>query len=80
MKTIVVSEKGKELSRFIPTGRSTLVGRSPSCDVVMRSKSVKPVHFLVEWVGAGEFDPNLGLWTVVNLKEKLKRIVMLEKA
>ncbi len=72
MKTIVVSQKGKELSRFIPTGRSTLVGRSPSCDVVMRSKAVKPVHFLVEWVGAGEFDPNLGLWTIVNLKEKSK--------
>ncbi len=72
MKTIVVSQKGKELSRFIPTGRSTLVGRSPSCDVVMRSKAVKPVHFLVEWVGAGEFDPNQGLWTIVNLKEKSK--------
>lgn len=72
MKTIVVSQKGKELSRFVPTGRSTLVGRSPSCDVVMRSKAVKPVHFLVEWVGAGEFDANQGLWTIVNLNEKAK--------
>jgi outer membrane biosynthesis protein TonB len=72
MKTIVVSQKGKELSRFIPVGRSTLVGRSPSCDVVMRSRAVKPVHFLVEWVGAGDFDPNQGLWTIVNLTQKSK--------
>lgn len=72
MKALVVYKKGKEVERFYPGKRSNTVGRSPSCDIVVRSKGVKPVHFLLEWIGEGEFNDKLGFWTIIDISESHK--------
>lgn len=72
MKVIAISNKGKELVRFLPSGRTVSVGRSPSCDVVMRAKNVRPVQFLIEWLGEGEFNSQVGHWTILDLSNKTK--------
>lgn len=71
MKTIIISQNGKEISRFIPQARTTVIGRSPSCDVVIRTKHVKPYHFLVEWIGEGSYDPEKGMWTIIDLSQRV---------
>ncbi|MFZ4405118.1 MAG: AgmX/PglI C-terminal domain-containing protein [Pseudobdellovibrionaceae bacterium] len=72
MKTIVISRKEKELARFRPDRRSNLLGRSPSCEVVVRNKGIEPVHFLLEWIGEGEFNAEVGFWTILDLSKSSK--------
>jgi hypothetical protein len=43
------------------------VGRSPSCDIVLRAQGVAPIHFLIEWLGEGEFNPEKGDWTILDI-------------
>ncbi len=46
-----------------------LIGRSPLCDEVLRAPGIQPVHFLLEWVGEGEFNPSEGLWTLFDVSQ-----------
>lgn len=48
---------------------SLLIGRSPSCDQVLRAPGIMPIHFLLEWVGEGEFDSKNGFWTLFDLSK-----------
>lgn len=45
------------------------IGRSPSCDVVLRAPGVAPIHFFLEWVGSGDFDPSSGQWSIFDISE-----------
>lgn len=72
MKALVIELNGRELERFILDQPTLFIGRSPSCDVVLRVRGVKPLHYLVEWVGEGEFDPNRGFWTLMDLTSESK--------
>lgn len=72
MKALVIELNGRELERFILDQPTLFVGRSPSCDVVLRVRGVKPLHYLIEWVGEGEFDPSRGFWTLMDLTSEKK--------
>jgi hypothetical protein len=72
MKALVIELNGRELERFILYQPTLFIGRSPSCDVVLRVRGVKPLHYLIEWVGEGEFDPNRGFWTLMDLTSEKK--------
>ncbi|MGK4422631.1 FHA domain-containing protein, partial [Klebsiella pneumoniae] len=62
-----VGKDGRELNVIHLSGPLLLVGRSPVCDAVVRVKGLKPVHFMIEWIGEGDFDPMLGSWTVFDV-------------
>jgi TonB family protein len=65
MRFIKISMTSLELARA-PVNRPVIViGRSPGCDVILRAKGVRPVHFVVEWIGDGEFKPGTGPWSII---------------
>ncbi len=72
MKALVIGLNGREIERFVLDHPTVFVGRSPSCDVVLRVKGVKPLHYLIEWVGEGQFDANKGFWTLLDLSTEKK--------
>jgi hypothetical protein len=72
MKVLLLYKKGKEVERFYPQKRSNLIGRSPSCDFVVRAKGLKPIHYLLEWIGVGEFDPENGMWSILDISSSEK--------
>ncbi len=53
MKILSISRGGLELALVQITKNTLLIGRSPSNDVVLRASGVKPIHFLLEWIGEG---------------------------
>jgi hypothetical protein len=67
MKLLKISRGGLELARAHLTRPLVTIGRSPTCDVVLRAAGVAPVHFLLEWVGAGTFDPQKGSWSIFDV-------------
>src|SRR5580698_6177180 len=68
MKVLSISRQGHELVNAVVASPTVLIGRSPTCDVILRAKGVKPIHFLVEWVGVGEFgEDDEGVWTVFDI-------------
>lgn len=66
-KILKISKHKLDLARVELTGPSLLIGRSPMCDQVLRAPGIKPVHFLLEWVGEGEFNPSVGMWTLFDM-------------
>jgi len=66
--------KGKlQLARVQLTNPLTTIGRSPFCNVVLRAPGVGPLHFLLEWVGVGEFNPETpekGSWSIFRISER----------
>lgn len=72
MKALVIELNGREIERFVLDHPTVFVGRSPSCDVVLRVKGIKPLHYLIEWVGEGQFDANKGFWTLLDLSTEKK--------
>lgn len=72
MKALVIELNGREIERFVLDHPTVFVGRSPSCDIVLRVKGIKPLHYLIEWVGEGKFDANKGFWTLLDLSTEKK--------
>lgn len=72
MKVISISKGGLELARTQLNRRLKTIGRSPACDVVLRAPGVSQVHFLLEWIGEGVFDPALGRWSIFNVSGRDK--------
>lgn len=69
MNVIVVRKNNKEIGRIVPSKKNVLIGRSPVCDLVIRSQNLKPLHFLIEWLGDGDFDPRSGMWSLVDISQ-----------
>lgn len=68
MKTLLITRTGTvELSKTFLDRPSLLVGRSPVCDIIVRDSSIKPVHFLLEWIGEGEFNSDKGEWALIDV-------------
>jgi hypothetical protein len=67
MKALVVQRSNLEIAQMPLMRERFLVGRSPHCDLVARAPGIGPVHFLVEWIGEGAFDPKNGIWTIYDL-------------
>jgi outer membrane biosynthesis protein TonB len=72
MKALVIQLNGREIERFALDRPTIFIGRSPSCDVVLRVKGVKPLHYLIDWVGEGTFNPDKGFWTLIDLSTEKK--------
>jgi len=49
-----------------------VVGRAATCDVVLRAPEVEPVHFLIEWVGTGPFDPKVEQWSLTDISTPIR--------
>ena len=69
MRVLTISTHDLELVRTHLSSPSVLIGRSPVCDVVLRSHDVMPVHYLLEWIGTGKFDPEEGSWSLFDLTQ-----------
>lgn len=67
MKLLTISRSKLEIARAQLRKPLIVIGRSPTCDVVLRAPGVKPVHFIVEWIGSGVFDPNAGTWSIADV-------------
>jgi outer membrane biosynthesis protein TonB len=67
MKALRLSLNRLELGHFQLRKPLIVIGRAPTCDVVLRAPGIMPVHFLVEWIGNGKFDPSSGLWSIVDV-------------
>lgn len=68
MKKLVARRGQLELGEVFPDQPVMLIGRSPACDMVLRAAGVAPVHFILEWVGEGDFDPQQGFWSITSVK------------
>jgi TonB family protein len=66
-KVLKISKHKLDLAQVELLGPSLLIGRSPLCDQVLRAPGILPVHFLLEWIGEGEFNPNTGMWTLFDM-------------
>ncbi|AZZ37420.1 hypothetical protein CIK05_11650 [Bdellovibrio sp. qaytius] len=73
MRTISISVNGTEKARCALNAKSFLIGRSPSCDIVLRAPEVKPVQYLLEWIGDEDFNSNNGMWMLVNLEDSTEK-------
>jgi outer membrane biosynthesis protein TonB len=72
VKALVIEFNGREIERFVLDRPTVFIGRSPSCDVVLRLKGIKPLHYLIEWVGEGQFSTEKGFWTLLDLSTQKK--------
>ena len=73
-KVLRVSKHKLDLAQVELTGPSLLIGRSPLCDQILRAPGIKPVHFLLEWIGEGEFNSNEGMWVLFDMAHLLSGV------
>lgn len=67
MKILTLSRNTLEIATTQLTKPLLIIGRSPTCDVVLRAPGIKAVHFIVEWLGSGVFDSSKGNWSIVDV-------------
>lgn len=67
MKVLTLSRSKLELGQSQLRKPLIVVGRSPTCDVVLRAPGIRPIHYLIEWIGSGKFDPSKGTWSIVDV-------------
>lgn len=70
-KILKISKHKLDICQVELSSPSLLIGRSPSCDQILRAPGIMPIHFLIEWVGEGEFDNKNGFWTLFDLSKLL---------
>lgn len=68
MRLLSISVAGHEIAKSPVRGTMILIGRSPSCDIVLRAKGVRPVHFLMEWTATGD-KPEDGFWSIFDVSQ-----------
>lgn len=73
-KVLKISKHKLDLASVELTSPSLLIGRSPLCDQVLRAPDILPVHFLLEWIGEGEFNPKSGMWTLFDIGAFLQNL------
>jgi len=74
MRRVIIRRGTLELASAGLNRPVVTIGRSPACDVVMRASGVKPVHFMLEWVGGGSFNPDSGYWSIFDISESADEI------
>jgi len=67
MKILTLSRNKLEIATTQLTKPLMIIGRSPTCDVVLRAPGIKAVHFIVEWLGSGVFNSSQGSWSIVDV-------------
>ncbi len=58
VKVLSLAYKDKSVIQHRVNSPLVLVGRSPLCDMVIRTPGINSVHFILEWIGTGEFNIN----------------------
>jgi hypothetical protein len=66
VKVLLIKFNDREIVRSQVNAQNLLIGRSPSCDVVLRAKGIKPVHFLMEWTETGSALDD-GFWSIFDV-------------
>jgi hypothetical protein len=74
MRRVIIRRGTLELASAGLTRPIVTIGRSPACDVVLRASGIKPVHFMLEWVGGGDFDPNTGYWSIFDISQSAEEV------
>ena len=69
MKSIAISRGGFNLAHVDLSSPLIVIGRSPSSDIVLRAPGISAVHFLIEWIGKGPFDPKEGDWILTDISK-----------
>ncbi len=69
MKVLKVSRNGIELAKMPVDQPVATVGRSPTCNVVVRARGVRPVHYVLEWFGENPVGGDKGKWTIIDLSQ-----------
>ncbi len=69
LKKLRISKSKLEILNIYPNSPLVLIGRSPLCDEILRAPGIQPVHFLLEWLGEGEFNPSSGEWTIYDVSK-----------
>ena len=67
MRVLTISRNKLEITRSHLTHPLMTIGRSPTCDVILRAPGIRPFHFLIEWIGEGAFSPDRGAWSITDL-------------
>ena len=67
MKVLTLSRNKLEMAQSQLRKPLIVVGRSPTCDVVLRAPGIKPIHYIIEWIGSGIFDLTKGNWSIVDV-------------
>lgn len=67
MRRLRISRGGLELATAPLHRPLATIGRSPTCEIVLRAPGVQPIHFLLEWIGTGEFSSDAGAWSVFDI-------------
>lgn len=73
MRIVSITIHGRELEKFVLSKQTLFIGRSPTADVILRARLVKPLHFVIEWLGSGAFDPNSGTWSIIDISGTSKK-------
>ena len=73
-KVLRISKHKLDLAQVELSGPSLIIGRSPLCDQILRAPGIKPVHFLLEWIGEGEFNSNEGMWVLFDMAHLLSGV------
>jgi hypothetical protein len=68
LKVLKIHKNGRQIETLVLHRPTHLIGRSPHCDLVLRAKDVLSIHFIAEWLGTGDFDPEVGEWTLFSTK------------
>lgn len=66
MRVLTISRGRLETARTQLRRPLITIGRSPTCDVILRAPGVAAIQYLIEWAGEGEFDPSQGMWSIVD--------------
>jgi hypothetical protein len=74
MRRVIIRRGTLELASAGLTRPVVTIGRSPACDVVLRASGIKPVHFMLEWVGGGDFNPDTGYWSIFDISQSAEEI------
>lgn len=70
MWVLEISKNGRELIRAPVEQGNVLIGRSPACNVVLRFPGLRPVHFLLEWIGEGPPTPGEADWSLLDISRE----------
>lgn len=70
MKKLKIFKSRLDLNSFLLDAPSILIGRSSVCDQVLVAEGIKNIHFLLEWMGEGEFDSESGDWVIYDISDR----------
>lgn len=70
MKSLEISKDNRVLEKKLLNKKTLLIGRSPHCDIVLRNKNIKHVHFILESLTDDLDSAAEQEWTVLDISEK----------